>query len=177
MAAFDQSLSERLSVINLEDCSEACHIRRAETATSVTTRCRRHWWVRGRSTRCRAFVQSPVVPENNVLVKFDMLNAFNNVRRDHFLEVCSPRAPSMHRIALTAYAMTSHLVIGNETILSETGVQDGDPLGLVMFALAVGEIANSVRSPINIWYLDDIKIGGPVKCVCEDLRRSGEICM
>ena len=85
----------------------------------------------------RAFVQSPVMPGNNVLVKLDMKNAFNTVRQDHFLEVCSSRAPSILRLASTAYATSSHLVIGNETILSETGVQHGDPLGPVMFALAV----------------------------------------
>ena len=50
----------------------------------------------------RAFVQSPVVPGNNVLVKLDMQNAFNTVRRDHFLEVCSSRAPSILRLASTA---------------------------------------------------------------------------
>ena len=62
-------------------------------------------------------------------------------------------------------------MIGNETILSETGVQQGDPPGPVLFALAVDEIARSVRSPINIWYLDDATIGGPAESVCEDLRR------
>ena len=62
-------------------------------------------------------------------------------------------------------------MIGNETILSETGVQQGDPLGPVLFVLAVDEIARSVRSPINIWYLDDATIGGSVESVCEDLRR------
>ena len=62
-------------------------------------------------------------------------------------------------------------MIGNETTLSETGAQQGDPLGSVLFALAVDEIARSVRSPINIWYLDDAMIGGLVKSVCEDLRR------
>ena len=36
----------------------------------------------------RAFVQSPVVPVNFVLVLLDMQNAFITVRRDHFLEVC-----------------------------------------------------------------------------------------
>ena len=97
----------------------------------------------------RAFVQSSVVPGNNVLIKLDMQNAFNTVKRDHFLEVCSSRAPSILHLALTAYATSSHLVIGNETILSETGVQQGDPLGPVLFALAVDEIARSVRSPIN----------------------------
>ena len=119
----------------------------------------------------RAFVQSSVVPENNVLVKLDMKNASNTVRRDHFPEVCSSRAPSILRLASTAHATSSHLVIGNETILSETGVQQGDPLGPVLFALAVDEIARGVRSPINIWYLDDATLGGPAESVCEDLRR------
>ena len=83
----------------------------------------------------------------------------------------SSRAPSVLRLASTAYATSSLLVIGNETILSETGVQQGDPLGPVLFALAVDQIARSVRSPINIWYLDDATIGGPAESVCEDLRR------
>ena len=119
----------------------------------------------------RAFVQSPVVPGSKVLVKLDIKNAFNTMRRDHFLEVCSSRAPSILRLASTAYATSSHLVIGNETILSETGVQQGDPLGPVLFAMAVDEIAKIFRSPINIWFLDDATIGGPMECVCEDLRR------
>ena len=92
-----------------------------------------------------AFVQSPVVPGINLLVKLDMKNAFNTVRRDHFLEVCSPRAPSILCLASTAYATSSHLVIGNETILSEKGIQQGDPLGPVLFALAVDKIARSIR--------------------------------
>ena len=69
----------------------------------------------------RAFIQTPIVPENNVLVKLDMKNTFNTVRREHFLEVCSSREPSILRLASTAYATNSHLVIDNETILSETG--------------------------------------------------------
>ena len=39
-----------------------------------------------------------------------------------------------------------------------------------MFALTVDEIARSVRSPINIWFLDDATIGGPVESICEDLQ-------
>ena len=58
-------------------------------------------------------------------------------------------------------------MIGNESILSETG----DPLGPVLSAMAVDEIAKSVRSPINIWYMDDATIGGPLESVCENLRR------
>ena len=93
------------------------------------------------------------------------------MRRDHFHEVCSSRSPSILRLASTAYVTSSHLVIGNETVLSDTGVQQVDPLGPILFAMAVDEIARSVRSPINIWYLDDATIGGPVESACEDLRR------
>ena len=106
-----------------------------------------------------------------MLVKLDMKNELNAVRQDHFLEVCSSRTPSILRLASIAYTTSRHLVIGNETILSETGVQQGDPLGSVLFSLAVDEIARSVRSPINVWYLDDATIGGPMESVCEDLRR------
>ena len=67
--------------------------------------------------------------------------------------------------------MSDNHVIGNETIFSETGVKHCNPHGPVLFALADAKIARSVRSPINIWYLDDATIGGPVECVCEDLRR------
>ena len=74
-----------------------------------------------------------------------MKYAFNTVRRDHFLDDCSARALPILRLESTAYATSSHLVIGNETILSETGVQQGDPLGPALFALAVDEIARSNR--------------------------------
>ena len=62
-------------------------------------------------------------------------------------------------------------MIGNETILSETGVQQADPLGPILFALVDDEIARSVRSPNKIWYLDDAMIGVSVESVCEDIRR------
>ena len=67
-----------------------------------------------------AFVHSPVVPQNNVLIKLDINNEFNTVTQDHSLEACSLRAPLIIRLALTAYATSSHFVIGNETILSKT---------------------------------------------------------
>ena len=39
-----------------------------------------------------AFAQSKVTPGNNVFVKLDKQNAFNTMRRDYFIEVCSSRA-------------------------------------------------------------------------------------
>ena len=62
-------------------------------------------------------------------------------------------------------------MIGNEHTLSETGVHQGHPLGSVLFALVVDEVARSVRSSISIWYLDDVTIGGQLESICEDHRR------
>ena len=52
-----------------------------------------------------------------------------------------------------------------------TGIQQGDPLGLVLFAMAVDEVASSLSSKINIWYLDDATLGGPGESVFVDVRK------
>ena len=62
------------------------------------------------------------------------------------------------------------MLISDETITSEAGVQQGDPLGPLLFALGVDDIARSISSPVNLWYLDDVTLGGPVDIVLKDLR-------
>jgi hypothetical protein len=38
---------------------------------------------------------------------------------------------------------------------TETGVQQGDPLGPVLFCLALHPVIKSLKSEFNVWYLDD----------------------
>ena len=96
-----------------------------------------------------------------VMVKLDLKNAFNSVRRDHLLEVCRRRAPSIFPLARLAYGSPSSLLVTEKIIPSSTGVQQGDPLGPLLFALAVDDIARSLSSPVNLWYLDDATLAGP----------------
>ncbi|XP_029657785.1 uncharacterized protein LOC115232047 [Octopus sinensis] len=56
-------------------------------------------------------------------------------------------------------------------VRSRTGVQQGDPLGPLLFALAIDEAVRSILSPFNLWYLDDATIGGSVESITEDLSR------
>lgn len=107
----------------------------------------------------------------DVLVKLDVSNAFNSIRRDHLLETCQSRAPELLNLAHLAYGKPSSLYIGENVIPSASGVQQGDPLGPLLFALGVDHIARSVSSPINIWYLDDATIGGPPDVVVRDLEK------
>ena len=51
-------------------------------------------------------------------------------------------------------------------------MQQGDPAGPAAFALAVDEIASAVASPLNVWYLNDATIGGPIESVVSDLTTS-----
>jgi len=39
-------------------------------------------------------------------------------------------------------------------------VQQGDPLGPALFALAIHEVTSKIKADLNIWYLDDGCIGG-----------------
>ncbi|XP_029654938.1 uncharacterized protein LOC115228505 [Octopus sinensis] len=105
------------------------------------------------------------------IVKLDVSNAFNCVRRDHMFEVVSKRCPELWPIVNLAYSSPSCLLFHGETIMSECGIQQGDPLGPLLFALSVDHIARNLASNVNFWYLDDITIGGPLDVVMEDINK------
>ena len=104
-----------------------------------------------------------------VIVKLDMRNAFNSLRRDHFLRVVRDRAPSLYAILHRAYQSPTPLFFGDFELRSATGIQQGDPAGPAVFSLAVDQIARSASSPLNLWYLDDATLGGPLEVVCRDI--------
>ncbi|XP_073955687.1 uncharacterized protein [Choristoneura fumiferana] len=54
-------------------------------------------------------------------------------------------------------------------ILSQVGAQQGDPLGPLTFSLAIHKVIAELRSPLNVWYLDDGTIGGRPEEVERDL--------
>ena len=72
-----------------------------------------------------------------VLLKIDMRNAFNSLRRDKFLAVARSRAAGMYRLLWQAYSSPTKLFFGEEGLKSESGIQQGDPFGPALFALAV----------------------------------------
>ena len=66
-----------------------------------------------------------------------MRNAFNCLRRDSFLSVARGRAAGLYRLLWQAYSEPSSLFFGKDILRSETGIQQGDPFGPALFALAV----------------------------------------
>ena len=54
--------------------------------------------------------------------------------------------------------------------MSATGVQQGDPMGPLLFCLAIKDLTDNMTSPLNIWYMDDDTVGEPVETVLADLK-------
>ena len=78
------------------------------------------------------------------------------------------------------YGVSSHLAFGAHLVDSQSGVQQGDPLGLLLFSLALqplalrlrglGRFGNSGRAlDICAFYLDDGVLCGDIRAVSEAL--------
>ena len=75
--------------------------------------------------------------DHKIIVKLDMMNAFNSVRRDHVLQTCLDRTPEIDKLSFLVYSKPSSDIASGHSITSSTGVQQGDPIGPLLFALAV----------------------------------------
>ena len=111
------------------------------------------------------------LPHGHVFVKVDFSNAFNTIRRDVVLEAVSRFLPELLPYTLSAYRNESKLSFGGYTVPSQEGVQQGDPLGPLLFCLAIHDLLNSMRSEVTIGYLDDGTLGGEASVVLEDFVR------
>ena len=67
--------------------------------------------------------------------KLDFENAFNSVRRDRMLEAIQLLCPPLYAFAHLVYAAPSNLLWGDNTISSAESLQQGDPLGPLLFCL------------------------------------------
>ena len=109
--------------------------------------------------------------EHKIIVKLDMMNAFNSVLRDHVLQSCLDRTSVIDKLSFLAYSKPSSVISSGHSMTSSIGVQHGDTIVPLLFALAVDQIASGVESELNVWYLDDSTIGGSPESVLGDVQR------
>ena len=123
-----------------------------------------------------ARVLSGMEDSSYVLVKVDVKNAFNSLRRDVLLNRIAERCPELHPMASHAYSTQTPLFFGESVIPSLRGVQQGDPIGPLAFALAIDPIirSESDNGLLKVWYLDDGCLVGTAEQVARELSRIRE---
>ena len=116
----------------------------------------------------RALLETESSP-GTVLLKIDFSNAFNSIQRDTLLETVYQRYPSMYNYMLAAYGDSSFLMFGDETLLSDEGVQQGDLDGPQLFGYTINSLIQSVKSRFNVRYLDDGNLADEYRIVLGNL--------
>ena len=102
------------------------------------------------------------------MLKVDIENAFNSVDRKSFLDQMAIHFPRAYNWSKWLYEEHTPLLFSKYIFWSETGVQQGDPLGPLLFCAAIHPILEKINKEcnldINAWYLDDGNLlGDPEK--------------
>ena len=105
-------------------------------------------------------------------MKIDFVNAFNEVQRSVFLKECHDKFPQIFKWVNFCYSQHSLLFFGSHIISSQSGVQQGDPLGPFLFCLVLQILITKINKELpslslNSWYMDDGSLFGNI---CDVLK-------
>jgi len=70
----------------------------------------------------------------------------------------------------SVYCKPSSPFWGDKILQSSEGVQQGDPLGSLLFCLTIHHLTLQLRSEFCVFYLDDGTLGGSMEDVLQDLH-------
>ena len=117
----------------------------------------------------REYISSLNTDDHDALIKLDFKNAFNTLRRDRMLHSVKDLCPDIFPFVFSVYHSSSFLFWEDKQILSAEGVQQGDPLGPLLFCLTLHQFLVQLKSPLCIGYLDDVSLGGSTKTLMSDM--------
>ena len=109
-------------------------------------------------------INDTLIPKEHwhLLTNFD--NGLHTRERKQLLEEVMVHFPQLYPWAVTCYGQHSHLKFRDHRLSSEAGVQQGDPLGPLFFALLLQPVLLKIQDvrglSLNAWYLDDGNLAG-----------------
>ena len=94
--------------------------------------------------------------DTEAVLLIDATNAFNSLNRNVALHNIQFTCPELSTMLCNTYRAPSDLYIDGETILSQEGTTQGDPLAMPRYALATIPLIDQLpRDVTQIWYADD----------------------
>ena len=100
------------------------------------------------------------ISEGVILV--DACNAFNSLNRETALRNIQHLSPPLAKILINTYRDNIQLFIDGDTLLSQEGTTQGDPLAMAMYAIAITPLIRSLEDEETkqVWFADDATAGG-----------------
>ena len=100
--------------------------------------------------------------ESQAVLLVDATNAFNSLNRQVALKNIEKICPPISTILTNTYRDDIHLFIDGETLLSQEGTTQGDPLAMAMYALAITPLIDRLydETTKQIWFADDASAVG-----------------
>ena len=101
--------------------------------------------------------------ETEVTLLVDASNAFNMLNRAVALHNIRFVCPSLSKILINEYRVPTQLFVDGESLLSQEGTTQGDPLAMPMYVLATVPLIRSLPETVTqVWYADDATALGTI---------------
>ncbi|KAL0214106.1 hypothetical protein P9112_006290 [Eukaryota sp. TZLM1-RC] len=107
--------------------------------------------------------------QHQYIFNLDFKNAFNSVKRNCIFDVLLHDFPELSAYFYLFYGKKSDLIFDSFTFESSSGVKQGDPLGPLLFCLAIHNIIKMTQQDFPdlriVAYMDDISIIGSFESI------------
>ena len=125
-----------------------------------------HQLCAGHEAGCEASIHSMCRIFHDTLTEAVLLvdanNAFNSLNRKVALLNIHQLCPSLATILTNTYRENASLFIDGDTLFSQEGTTQGDPLAMAMYAVATVPLIEKLQNTNTkqVWYADDATAGG-----------------
>ncbi len=119
----------------------------------------------GQESGCEAAVHAmqKIFSDENTeaILQVDANNAFNCLNRQSTLRNTQVLCPSFVTVLINTYRSSAELFIDGETIISQEGTTQGDPLAMSMYARGILPLIKQLdHIARQVWFADDASAGG-----------------